>query len=157
MHIKAGQPNMKTLRITDDVHQKLTALLGELTAQTSRMQTYTDAVEALLKQSIVLPPELLDQIENFIETHRNLGYMSREELIRDATRWRLKTLTDQYEYVEIRKDEYEKLETAIKEMELPFHGAEDYINQQIRTALDKHSEWQQQKEEHERRQRKRRG
>jgi len=144
---------MKTLRISEDVHQKLTALLGELTAQTSRMQTYTDAVQALLQQSVILPPELLTQIENFIETHKHLGYTTREELIRDATRWRLKTLTDEYEYIETRKDEYEKLETAIKEMELPFHGAEDYVNQQIRTALEKYDEWQQQREEHERRRR----
>jgi tRNA-dihydrouridine synthase len=146
---------MKTLRISEDVHQKLTALLGELTAQTSRMQTYTDAVEALLKQSVILPPELLTQIEHFIETHKNLGYMTREEFIRDATRWRLKTLADEYEYIETRKDEYEKLETAIKEMNLPFHGTEDYVNQQIRTALEKYDEWQQRKEQVEKRQRKR--
>jgi metal-responsive CopG/Arc/MetJ family transcriptional regulator len=146
---------MKTLRISEDVHQKLTALLGELTAQTSRMQTYTDAVEALLKQSVILPPELLTQIEHFIQTHKNLGYMSREEFIRDATRWRLKTLTDEYEYIETRKNEYEKLETAIEEMELPFRGVEDYVNQQIRTALEKYDEWQQRKEQIEKRQRKR--
>jgi len=150
---EAGYRNMKTLRITDDVHQKLTALLGELTAQTSRMQTYTDAVEALLKQSVILPPELLAQIESFIEAHKNLGYMTREEFIRDATRWRLKTLTDQYEYIEIRKDEYERLEAAIKEMTLPLYGVEDYVNQQIRTALEKYDEWQQHRDEQERRRR----
>jgi len=152
---EAGFRNMKTLRITDDVHHKLTALLGELTAQTSRMQTYTDAVEALLRQSVILPPELLAQIENFIETHKNLGYMTREEFIRDATRWRLKTLTDEYEYIEVRKDEYERFESAIKEMALPFHNANDYLNHHIKTALDKYAEWQQQKEQHEKRQRKR--
>ena len=146
---------MKTLRITDDVHQKLTALLGELTAQTSRMQTYTDAVEALLKQSVVLPPELLAQIEDFIETHKHLGYMTREEFIRDATRWRLKTLTEEYEYIEIHKDEYEKLETAIREMALPFRNTSDYIDNQIETALDKYAEWQEQKEQLEKRQRRR--
>lgn len=152
---KEGCQRMKTLRITDDVHQKLTALLGELTAQTSRMQTYTDAVEALLKQSVVLPPELLAQIEDFIETHKHLGYMTREEFIRDATRWRLKTLADGYEYIEIHKDEYEKLETAIKEMALPFHGTSDYINSQIETALDKYAEWQRQRDQLEKRQRRR--
>jgi len=140
---------MKTLRITDDVHQKLTALLGELTAQTSRMQTYTDAVEALLKQSVILPPELLAQIENFIEANKHLGYTTREEFIRDAARWRLKTLTDEYEYVEVPKEEHEKLESAIKEMNLPFLGANDFVNQQIKTALEKYEEWRQQKAEHE--------
>jgi len=145
---------MKTLRITDDVHQRLTALLGELTAQTSRMQTYTDAVEALLKQSVILPPELLAQIENFMETNKQMGYTTREEFIRDAARWRLKALTDEYEYVEVPKEECEKLESAIKEMSLPFLGTNDFINQQIKTALEKYTEWQQQREEHEKRQRK---
>lgn len=144
---------MKTLRITDDVHQKLTALLGELTAQTSRMQTYTDAVEALLGQSVLLPPELLAQIENFIERNRHLGYTTREEFIRDAARWRLRFLTDTYEYVEVPKEKYEKAELAIKEMSLPFLGAADFMDRQLQTLLEKHDEWQQQKEEHEKRER----
>lgn len=142
---------MKTLRITDDVHQKLTALLGELTAQTSKMQTYTDAVEALLQQSVILPPELLAQIENFIETNKHLAYTTREEFIRDAARWRLRFLTDTYEYVEVRKEKYEKGESAIKEMNLPFLGVADFLDKQLETLLEKHMEWQQQKEEHEKR------
>jgi len=140
---------MKTLRITDDVHQKLTALLGELTAQTSRMQTYTDAVEALLQQSVVLPPELLAQIESFIDKNRHLGYTTREEFIRDAARWRLRFLTNTYEYVEVQKEKYEKAESAIKEMSLPFLGAADFIDKQLEAVLEKYGEWQQQKEEHE--------
>jgi hypothetical protein len=145
---------MKTLRITDDVHQKLTALLGELTTQTMRMQTYTDAIEALLKESVVLPPELLTQIENFIEKNKQLGYMTKEEFIRDAARWRLRYLTSTYEYIEIHKDKYEKGDTAIKEMSLPFLGAADFVDKQIDVLLEKYGEWQQQKEEHERTQRK---
>ena len=147
---------MKTLRITDDVHQKLTALLGELTAQTSRMQTYTDAVEALLKQSVVLPPELLDQIENLIKTQKQLGYMSREEFIRDATRWRLRFLTGSYEYIEIQKEKYERAEAAIKEMNLPYLGVVDFTEKQLETILEKYDEWQQQKEQLEKQQSKRR-
>jgi Arc/MetJ-type ribon-helix-helix transcriptional regulator len=145
---------MKTLRITDDVHQKLTALLGELTAQTSRMQTYTDAVEALLKQSIVLPPELLDQIESLIKTYKHFGYTSREEFIRDAARWRLRYLTGTYEYIEVNKDKYQKSDAAIKEMNLPYLGAADFADKQIEVLLEKYSDWQQQREEQERRQRK---
>lgn len=142
---------MKTLRITDDVHQKLTALLGELTAQTSRMQTYTDAVEALLKQSVTMPPELLAQIENFIEANKNLGYMTREELIRDAARWRLRTLSGAYEYIELQKEKYEKGDSAIREMGLPFVGVADFLDKQLETLLQNYSEWQQQKEDHEKR------
>jgi hypothetical protein len=68
---------MKTLRISDDVHQKLTALLGELTAQTSRLQTYQDAIEAMLNQSVILPPELLREVDAFIEKNKHKGYTGR--------------------------------------------------------------------------------
>jgi hypothetical protein len=146
---------MKTLRITDDVHQKLTALLGDLTAQTSKMQTYTDAVEALLLQSVVLPPELLAQIESFIWKNKHLGYTTREEFIRDAARWRLRFLTDTYEYIEVRKEKYEKAEQAIREANLPFLGVADFIDKQIENLLERRDEWQRQKEEREMRQRKR--
>jgi len=118
------------------------------------MQTYTDAIEALLKESVVLPPELLTQIENFIETHKQLGFMTKEEFIRDAARWRLRYLTGTYEYIEIHKDKFEKGDTAVKEMSLPYLGITDFADKQIDTLLEKHAEWQQQKEEHERRQRK---
>lgn len=142
---------MKTLRISDDVHQKLTSLLGELMAQTSKMQTYQDAIKAMLTESVILPPELLAQVENFINENKHLGYTTKEEFFRDAARWRLRFLGDEYEFVEVRKDVYEKLEYAMKEMELPFLGVSDFIDQQIKSALEKYSEWQEQKIEHEKR------
>lgn len=144
---------MKTLRITDDVHQKLTALLGDLTAQTSKMQTYTDAVDALLKQSVVLPMELLTEIEGYIDRNKQLGYTTREEFIRDAARWRLRFLTGTYECIEVQKEKYEKAEAAIEEMNLPYLGTVDFIDKQLETVLDKYDEWQQQKEEQEKGQR----
>jgi metal-responsive CopG/Arc/MetJ family transcriptional regulator len=140
---------MKTLRISDDAHQRLTALLGELTAQTMKMQTYTDAIENLLSQSVILPSELLAQIESFIEENRHLGFTTREEFIRDAVRWRLRFLKERYEYLEIPKEEYEKLQYAIKEMEMPFLSVSDFIGQQIRSLLEKHAEWMRQREEYE--------
>ena len=146
---------MKTLRITDDVHQKLTALLGELTTQTMTMQTYTDAIEALLKESVILPPELLTQIQNFIEKNKQLGFTTKEEFIRDAARWRLRYLTGTYEYIEIHKEKYEKGDTTIKEMNLPYLGIADFAEKQIDTLLEKYAEFQQQKERLDERQRKR--
>jgi len=140
---------MKTLRISDDVHQKLTGLLGELTAQTMKMQTYTDAIENLLGQSVILPPELLAQVEGFIDENKHLGYTTKEEFFRDAARWRLKSLSEEYEHVEVRKDVYEKLENAIKEMDLPFVDVSDFIDEQIKDALEKYSEWKEQTEENE--------
>jgi hypothetical protein len=58
---------MKTLHISDDAHQKLTSILGEITAQTMKTQTYTDAIESLLSQSVILPPEFLNETQTFIE------------------------------------------------------------------------------------------
>lgn len=142
---------MKTLRISDDAHQKLTALLGELTAQTMKMQTYTDAIESILSQSVILPPELLTQVEGFIEENRRLGYTTREEFIRDAVRWRLRFIKEEYEYIEIRKEEYEKLQQSIKDMEMPFLSVSDFIDQQIRGLLEKHGEWTSQREAYEKR------
>ena len=59
---------MKTLRISDYIHRKMTATVGTLMAQTGKMQTYQDAIEAMLTRSVILPTELLAEIENFIET-----------------------------------------------------------------------------------------
>ena len=140
---------MKTLRISDGAHQRLTALLGELTAQTMKMQTYTDAIENLLSQSVILPSELLAQVEGFIEENRHLGFTTREEFIRDAVRSRVRFLKERYEYLEIPKEEYEKLQYAIKEMEMPFLSVSDFIDQQIRSLLEKHAEWMRQREEYE--------
>jgi len=138
---------LKTLRISDDVHQKLTALLGELTAQTSRLQTYQDAIEALLNQSVILPPELLKEVENFIEENKRLGYTTREEFIRDAIRWRLKTLREEIEYIEIPREKYEKLNKAVKEMQTPYRNAADFIEEQIDKAIEQYEEYIKEKEE----------
>ncbi|MGB9676744.1 MAG: ribbon-helix-helix domain-containing protein [Candidatus Bathyarchaeales archaeon] len=140
---------MKTLRISDDAHQKLTALLGELTAQTMRMQTYTDAIESLLSQSVILPSELLADVERFIEANRNLGYTTREEFVRDSVRWRLRFLKGDYEYLEIPRAEYEQLQQALRDMETPFLGVSDFIEQQIRNLLEKYAEWTREKVEYE--------
>ncbi|MEM3697386.1 MAG: ribbon-helix-helix domain-containing protein [Candidatus Bathyarchaeia archaeon] len=146
---------MKTLRISDDAHQKLTALLGELTAQTMKMQTYTDAIESLLSQSVILPPELLNEIESFIQKNRHLGFTTREEFIRDAVRWRLRFLREDYEYIEIPREEWERVQQAIRDMELPFLSVNEFIEQQIKSLLEKYAEYVRQKEAYEKRSRKR--
>ena len=139
---------MKTLRISDETHRKLTATLGTLMAQTGKMQTYQDAIEAMLNQSVILPTELLSEIEKFIETNKHLGFTTREEFICDAARWRLKFLNEDYEYVEIPKEKYQKLEAAIEEMSAPYHSASDYIHKQVDEALEKYEAWPQEKQEH---------
>ncbi|MGB9914024.1 MAG: hypothetical protein ACPLIG_02155 [Candidatus Bathyarchaeales archaeon] len=138
---------MKTLRISDDAHQKLTALLGEITAQTMKMQTYTDAIESLLSQSVILPPELLNEIQNFVDANKQLGYSTKEEFIRDAVRFKLGFLKGQYECVEIPKEEYEKLQQAVHDM--GFLSVDDFIDQQIRQVIEQHAAWLKQKEDYE--------
>lgn len=129
---------MKTLRISDDVHQKLTALLGELTAQTSRLQTYQDAIEAMLNQSVILPQELLREVEEFIEKNKHKGYTRREEFIRQAIRFFLKWESEEYEYMEIPREKYEKLNVAVKEMKMPYYNATEFIEDQIDKALQQY-------------------
>ena len=147
---------LKTLRISEDAHLKLTALLGELTAQTMRMQTYTDAIEALLAQSVSLPPELIAQVEAFIGERKDLGFTTREEFIRDAIRRRLSFLREEFECVEVPKEDYDKLQEAVKEMETSFLSANDFLTQQIRTLLAKYDDWQSQREEYEKKDRRKR-
>jgi Arc/MetJ-type ribon-helix-helix transcriptional regulator len=137
---------MKTLRISDDAHQKLTGMLGEITAQTMKMQTYTDAIENLISTSVNLPPELLNETQTFIETNRNLGYNNREEFIRDAIRKELRSIKEEYICVEVPKDEYEKIQQALNDLGTEFLSVDDFINQQIHSLLEKHQEWIKEKE-----------
>jgi hypothetical protein len=64
-----------------------------------------------------------------------------------ALRLRLRFLKDEYESIEIPREEYEKLQQAIKDMELPFVNATDFMEQQIKGLLGKHAELTKQKEE----------
>jgi len=146
---------MKTLKISDDIHQKLTGMLGELTSQTLKLQTYQDALEALLNQSVILPQDLLAQVENFVREKTGLGFTTKEDFLRDAARFRLRYLSGGYEHVEVLKEKYDKGELALKEMDLPFLGVADFLDKQLEDLLEKYGEWQEQKEEHEKRQRKR--
>ena len=134
---------MKTLRISEDVHQRLTALLGELMAQTSKMQTYQDAIYALINESVILPQELLVEIQSFIDEHKHLGFTTKEEFIRDAIRFRLTWLGQEKECVEIQKEQYDLLDEAVREMNTPYHNAEGFINGQIEDELAKYEEWKQ--------------
>ena len=146
---------MKTLKISDNVHQKLTSLLGELMAQTSKMQTYQDAIQAMLNRSVMLPPELLAEIENFVEENKQLGFTTREEFLRDAARWRLKFLREDLEYVGIPTEKYERLNAAVKDMNTLFYSADDFIHNQVEEVLTQYDKWLEEKQEHEKTKRKR--
>jgi Arc/MetJ-type ribon-helix-helix transcriptional regulator len=148
LYITYTRQNHETLRISGDAHQKLTALLGEITAQTMKMQTYTDAIENLLSTSVMLQPELLVEIESFIDANKHLGYTTREELIREAIRFKLNSLKGQCECVEVPKEDYEKLQQAVRDLGTGYLSADDFIEQQIRGLLEKHESWLKQKEDY---------
>jgi hypothetical protein len=83
---------MKTLKISDPIHSKLTAIVGQLMAESGKSKTYEDAIAALLGRSVVLPPELLSQIGDFIAENKALGYKTKEEFLKDAARFRIENL-----------------------------------------------------------------
>jgi hypothetical protein len=84
-----GAWTLKTLKISDEAHAQLTSIVGRLIAETGKMKTYSDAIEALLSKSVALSPELLGQVESFIKDNTQLGYARKEEYIEDAIRFRL--------------------------------------------------------------------
>jgi hypothetical protein len=132
---------MKTLKISDDVHQKLTSLLGELVTQTSKMQTYQDAINALINESVILPQELLTQTQSFIEENKHMGFTTKEEFIRDAIRFRLSWFKQEWEYIEMPKELYETLEDALKQMDTPFRTVEDFVFTQAKEVVEKYEQW----------------
>jgi hypothetical protein len=132
---------MKTLKISDDVHQKLTSLLGELVTQTSKMQTYQDAINALINESVILPQELLTQTQSFIEENKHMGFTTKEEFIRDAIRFRLSWFKQEWEYIEMPKELYETLEDALKQMDTPFRTVEDFMFTQAKEVVEKYEQW----------------
>jgi hypothetical protein len=111
----------------------------------SKMQTYQDAINALLNDSVMLPPELLTQTQNFIEENKQLGFTTKEEFVRDAIRFRLTWLKGDNECLEIPREQYEKLDEALKEMGTPFHNADHFINNQINEILEKYAEYKKSK------------
>jgi len=134
---------MKTIRISDETHRKLTATLGTLMAQTGKMQTYQDVIEALLTQSVILPHELLKEVEDFIRKNGHEGYTRKEEFICQAIRFHIKWDSDKYVFLKISKEKYERLKVIVKEISTPYRSVSDFIQTQIEEVLeryDKHLE-----------------
>jgi len=91
------------------------------------------------------------EIENFIDANKHLGYTTREELIREAIRFKLGALKGQCEYIEVPKEDYEKLQQAVLDLDTGFLSADDFIEKQIQSLLEKHEAWIKQKEDYKKR------
>ena len=137
---------MKTIRIDDETYKRLTVTLGTLMAQNKRMVTYSEAIEALLNRSITLNPDLIAEVEKYINENKQQGYITREEFIAEATRFLLRLKSKEYKYIEVPKEKYEKLNQALKEMDTPFYNAEDFVNKHINEALEKYETWLEERE-----------
>jgi len=57
------------------------------------MRTCSDAIETMLSKSVMLSPELLDEVESLIRKNTHLSYTAKEEFIQDAIRFRLDLLS----------------------------------------------------------------
>jgi Arc/MetJ-type ribon-helix-helix transcriptional regulator len=136
---------MKAIKISDDIHSKLTGLLGELTAETNKMQTYQDAINALLEQSVILPSEVITRVESFIEENKDTGFTNKEDFVRDAIRYRLERLKTDNECIEVSREQYNELDQALKEMGTPFRSPEQFIHSQISEVLFKYDEFKREK------------
>jgi hypothetical protein len=84
---------MKTIKISDQTHAKLTRLVGKLTAKTGKKQTYDDATRALLQNSVLIPENLLLRAEKLIQENKDLGYASLQDFIEEAMRIRIEEHT----------------------------------------------------------------
>ena len=137
---------MKAIKISDDIHSKLTGLLGELTAETNKMQTYQDAINALMEQSVILPSEVIARVENFIEENKDRGFTNKEDFVRDAIRYRIERLKNDNECIEVSREQYDELDEALKEMGTIFHSPEQFIRSQIADVLYKYDEYKKNKQ-----------
>ncbi len=78
--------------MSDQIHAELTGIVGELTAESCQMKAYGDAIEALIHRSVILPPGLLREIEEFVKSNKKLGYLTKEDFVREAARWLMEEL-----------------------------------------------------------------
>jgi DNA repair exonuclease SbcCD ATPase subunit len=74
-----------------------------------------------------------------------LGFTTKEEFVRDAIRFRLTWLKGDNERLEIPREQYEKLNEAVKEMDTPFNDTDHFINSQINEILEKYEEYKKSK------------
>jgi len=86
--------------------------VGEMMAKTGKIQTYNDAVDALISQSVFLPANLLEKIDEAIKANKQLGYATREEFIEAAVVVMLQNLAGNHEKSFNKASRNQKIERA---------------------------------------------
>jgi len=136
----------KTVSVSDKMSDQLTVLVGKITAEKLAKQTYSDAIKYLLDHHVVFPSELISYVEELI-SNKQLGYSSKEEFFYDAARRTLKSYDEDIECINVRRHMYEKTKTAIDDLDLPFMGVDDFVEEQMKKLHEQHDKWKEQKEE----------
>ena len=126
---------MEPTKNQDSVSSKIICLLRDLGAQTLSIQ---EALNALLKQSVTLPLQLITQIEGFVAEHSELGFEAKEDFVIDDASFRLDWLNSNNEHLEIPREQYGELNEAVKVMGTPFYSAEEFLQSQIDDILEKY-------------------
>jgi hypothetical protein len=75
---------------------ELTRLLGKMMTKSGKPQTFSDLVEALVRRFIILLPEPIKHVEEFVEANKQLGYATRKEFIREVVNETLRVLSNKY-------------------------------------------------------------
>jgi hypothetical protein len=94
---------LKTIRISDAAHRELTRLLGEMMAETGKPQTYNDVIDTLTAQSVIVPQELLEEIDAAISASKQAGFKTRKQFIEEAVTVQLQRLLENQEKVDSAK------------------------------------------------------
>ena len=136
---------LKTVKVPEKISEKLSVLVGRETAEKLEKQTYSDAIKYLLDQHVVFPPQMISQIEELIK-NKQVGYRSIEEFLYEAARSLLKSYNEEIETICVRSYIYEKAKTAIEDLDLPFRGVEDFLEEQLKKLSEQHDQWKEQKE-----------
>jgi len=126
----------KTVRVTEKMSEQLTVLVGK---------TYSDAIKYLLDHHVVFPPKLISHIDELIKNSQ-LGYRSKEEFLYEAARRLLKLINENIESINVPRNMYEKTKTAIEDLDLPFMGVDDFVEEQLKKLNEQHDQWKEQKE-----------
>jgi hypothetical protein len=77
---------MKEIQISDQLYAKLAVVAEQMTAESGKKKTPEDAIKGLLHPPILLPPECLLQIEHFMDKNKELGYVTKEEFLKESAR-----------------------------------------------------------------------
>lgn len=130
----------KTIRVTDGTSEKLTFLVGNVTAEKLAKQTYSDAIKYLMDHHILFPSELISRIEESIK-NKQLSYRSKEEFLYDAARKALKLYSENIVCVYMPRGKFEKVKAAIEDLGLPYTDVDEFLEEQLNKLLEQYDQY----------------